>query len=841
MKRFIHYIAFVAAMFATTSCVEPLTSVIPGQSQDFTISFSCGTMTKAETVDGVNNENLVKRIDYFIFPYGTIEEVTDDAVCVYSGTITVPENDQLAKSYTETIAREHFAKIFPEGATKAVIFAVANYVDKLGANNSMTNPNTTLPAPAGTDYTWGELHAMEVGATFFYDDFTEDFGLRWPHTMDPLKPTENRHKGLFFVMTGEAVINLAANSDGINGKVPLKRLASKVTVNFTYVDQVIEPLITGDIVWIPQATADETRVYLSNAIEHTTLGGPLDGSSTTRPLVADSWGTATSPLGNGKRDIFEYAYNYMNDLIYEVDGKKTAHFYTYPISLDEGDDNQPFLKLVLPWYGYKYFGNENPAPDYSATNPDWKKYKQKEVYYKIVLPRESIKEPNCLYEYSAHVDIVGSDKEILVPGYDYVVKDWLSGNALESNVAMAKYLSLDIPKDYYETYVDTTEILFVSSGEVEISHLEIYTMDLRGSTPTRRYYINGTATSYVNPYGAGTTDSGNPAVTLPHWVEVEGSKLVVKHSMNTNINSQQVDIAPYTFVATLHLKGQEGTQFDRTVTITQYPPIYATTKETQNGNTTVFLNATRHNWTTTNPVYSSTQGTTGRHTLGSIGQSETSMTTSRIKTIVSVSTLADLNTTKYIAQNVGIPVIGDPTKTLAEGYPHSSYFNAQVWNAGDLRDVGNGNTTISEEYRYADPTKQNVIAPKFMVSSGFGGCPSGKTNWINNVQRCAAYQEDGYPAGRWRLPTEAEILFVYTLGAPVNQGGIALIDNPFYGESHYYSNTGRTYFHGNFEDNPADGRSVRCVYDLWYWGDDPVLTTTTTPSITQWSGFMTSK
>ena len=585
MKRFIHYIAFVAAMFATTSCVEPLTSVIPGQSQEFTISFSCGTMTKAETVEGVNNENLVKRIDYFIFPYGTIEEVTDDAVCVYSGTITVPENEQLAKSYTETIARENFSKIFPNGADKAVVFAIANYVDNFGANNSMTAPNTTLPAPAGEDYTWGELHAMEVGATFFYDDFTADFGLRWPHTMDPLKPNDNKHKGLFFVMTGEAVINLAANSDGINGKVPLKRLASKVTVNFTYVDQVIEPLITGDIVWIPQATADQSRVYLSNAIEHTTLGGPLDGSSTTRPLVADSWGTATSPLGNGKRDIFEYAYNYMNDLIYEVDGKKTAHFYTYPIRLDEGDDNQPFLKLVLPWYGYKYFGNENPAPDYSATNPDWKKYKQKEVYYKIVLPRESIKEPNCLYEYSAHVDIVGSDKEILVPGYDYVVKDWLSGNALESNVAMAKYLSLDIPKDYYDTYVDTTEILFVSSGEVEISHLEIYTMDLRGSTPTRRYYINGTATSYVNPYGTGTTDSGNPAVTLPHWVEVEGSKLVVKHSMNTNINSQQVDIAPYTFVATLHLKGQEGTQFDRTVTITQYPPIYVETRFTANGNT----------------------------------------------------------------------------------------------------------------------------------------------------------------------------------------------------------------------------------------------------------------
>ena len=27
-------------------------------------------------------------------------------------------------------------------------------------------------------------------------------------------------------------------------------------------------------------------------------------------------------------------------------------------------------------------------------------------------------------------------------------------------------------------------------------------------------------------------------------------------------------------------------------------------------------------------------------------------------------------------------------------------------------------------------------------------------------KRCAAYQENGYPAGRWRVPTEAEIWFM---------------------------------------------------------------------------------
>jgi hypothetical protein len=111
------------------------------------------------------------------------------------------------------------------------------------------------------------------------------------------------------------------------------------------------------------------------------------------------------------------------------------------------------------------------------------------------------------------------------------------------------------------------------------------------------------------------------------------------------------------------------------------------------------------------------------------------------------------------------------------------------------------------------------------------------------VERCASYQEDGYPAGRWRLPTEAEIVFVYTLAHDLN-----LLPNPYYESSHYWANAGRQFYNSAFNTTQQGtsgqnrtGWSSRCVYDLWYWGDDPVLTNTTTPSITTWSGFMTTK
>lgn len=810
----------------TASCVRELSLHEEFSEEDgIALNFTCTDMA-TRSVDGVGYEDMIRQIDYFIFPCGADGTVADDAEYVYTKSL-IPNDDGLAGTYRDTIQTGVLNKIFADGSKTAMVFAVANYVDEFGSNPSLANVNTTIPE---TVKTWKGLHELEVGATFF-EDGGEGFELRWPRKMDPNSPD------LFFVMTGEKKIEL--NPSGrfaVQAEVPLKRLASKATISFTF-EEFLEQKVDGEgqiyeeIKWTPMNNGEKTRVYMSNAIEHTTLGGPLS-----RPLVADSWSTCTKPQehgdvsGNGTRDLFEYAYDYLKDITDES-GNVLAHYYTYPISFDEGDDNQPYLKLVLPWQGYKNFG--------TSDSPDWREYKQKEVYYKIVLPRGSISEPNMIYQFSVTVNTVGSDNEVKVIGEEYVVKDWSYEGDFSSDVGLGRYISLDIPKDEYDMYDNKVQILFVSSGEVEITKLQIYTENLRGSSPVHNYFINGGPTSYTGGHNANTPDAANPANPLSRWVTVQGSQLVVNHTMNTNINSTAVDIAPYTFVVTLHLTGETSTRFDRTVTITQYPPIFASISSTSN-RSTVFLNNQVH---TNNQVV--VLNHTGGHSLGTIGQN--GMTTAANKTIVSVSTLANLNTGKYEDQNVGVPVIGDPTKTLAEGYPVNPQDATQVWAVNDLVDLGNGNAVINEEYRYADPSKSNVIAPKFMLSSGYGSCANNneKQNWIYNVERCAAYQEDGYPAGRWRLPTEAEILFVYSLGAPANQGGIALIDNPFYGDSHYFANSGRKCYHGGFVNTdsdpsnaPAGAGSSRCVYDLWYWGDDPVSTGT---DAQVWSKFQTSK
>ena len=210
--------------------------------------------------------------------------------------------------------------------------------------------------------------------------------------------------------------------------------------------------------------------------------------------------------------------------------------------------------------------------------------------------------------------------------------------------------------------------------------------------------------------------------------------------------------------------------------------------------------------------------------MGTIGNAGSS--TAKTKTVVTVTTLASLDSQSYEDQGIGVPVIGDPRKSLAEGRPHLVNSNPNInqeWGANDLN--------IPTNYMYADLEKSNVIAPKFLIASGYGSCAGTKVNWIHNVERCATYQEDGYPAGRWRLPTEAEMMFVSTLARE-----LGIISDPFYVDSHYWSNSGRKYYQNAFSYNNGN-YSSRCVYDLWYWGEDQLDNNgnpTTTAPATQW-------
>lgn len=113
---------------------------------------------------------------------------------------------------------------------------------------------------------------------------------------------------------------------------------------------------------------------------------------------------------------------------------------------------------------------------------------------------------------------------------------------------------------------------------------------------------------------------------------------------------------------------------------------------------------------------------------------------------------------------------------------------------------------------------ENMLAPSYRIASKFGGTEYGgeffgdlPMTWAE--YRCAAYQEDGFPAGRWRLPTKAEINFIGQLSAK------KVFEFLFGSGGTYWSANGAITVNGNGTVSNSNKTTalLRCVYDSWYW------------------------
>lgn len=113
---------------------------------------------------------------------------------------------------------------------------------------------------------------------------------------------------------------------------------------------------------------------------------------------------------------------------------------------------------------------------------------------------------------------------------------------------------------------------------------------------------------------------------------------------------------------------------------------------------------------------------------------------------------------------------------------------------------------------------ENMLAPSYRIASKFGGTEYGGSYFADLSKpyaeyRCAGYQEDGFPAGRWRLPTKAEINFIAQLSA---KGAFEFL----FGSTVYWSAQGAILVdqnNGTVSSSNKTSALLRCVYDSWYW------------------------
>lgn len=127
-----------------------------------------------------------------------------------------------------------------------------------------------------------------------------------------------------------------------------------------------------------------------------------------------------------------------------------------------------------------------------------------------------------------------------------------------------------------------------------------------------------------------------------------------------------------------------------------------------------------------------------------------------------------------------------------------------------------------------DMLSNELVSPRFVVASRYGTVSGGSYNYDKAVKRCEVYEEHytdergvyhSYEAGTWRLPTLAELEFMYTIQNSdqvvnylYNTGGQYWSARKYWC---YYFEAKGTGYRYETTNSTNSNRFVRCVHDLY--------------------------
>lgn len=635
-----------------------------------------------------------------------------------------------------------------------------------------------------------------------------------------------------FVMTGQKQITLgnAQGSTPVSETVSLARIAAKVTFDVTVAGTVAGEEST----WTPDLS--NMSVYMVYAMRKATLGAePVD-----MPVNAN----VTYTVNNASETVVFSQYR--DKVLYDTGttiqrqrGNTTVNapvysttyegasrpFYAYPCAWETGSAMEPYMKLIIPWT----YGNTT------------RKY-----YYKIPFHGNEL-ERNHWYHISIDVQILGTEQadppEVTV---NYAIAPWsgtmdtataeeiTSVTSVPAEVIMTRYLS--VPTTEYILYnEDQLVIPIQSSHDVEVvgfnvdeskaykpAHVEDDDNYIGSSVRIYNPYLETLNLSAVNAVRPNyQNDPPTPVVSASGWTITTGDRLSIRinHSLNRDMSSADFDVAPYTLRFRIRHESDPDNYFTDVI-IEQRPSIII---EPQHNSDYGDILTPTYDWRgnltsawgaghTTEDGYVFINGTRTKEDQKA-GRSNTNFNMYVVETSV-------LPTTGALSNYV----LGDPRQTtsvsVTSGYSANSF-------ATGVDIAGGANRRMANYYPAAeDDDHKYFVAPSFRVASSFG--TSSAMSRDDAVYRCAVYQEDGYPAGRWRLPTEAEVYYMITLS---QKGKIPTLFSP----DEQVNNGG--YWNANGAIFPLNGGSIetrtiteannihsgthwaRCVYDEWFWDD----------------------
>ena len=276
-----------------------------------------------------------------------------------------------------------------------------------------------------------------------------------------------------------------------------------------------------------------------------------------------------------------------------------------------------------------------------------------------------------------------------------------------------------------------------------------------------------------------------------------GAHISFNHPLNNDTSTSDYDVSPYKISFTIRHK--DDPSYAKEVTIEQRPAIMIDMDNNTGG--------THYGYTYVNGGSGTTYGTNGTDSGN------------------------NTNFNMFIIETTVLPsdsdyLLGDPRLTTVDNlnsWPTSDS-SVSTWSA-TAASVQGTNRKLTYYYP-VDPSTNanNIIAPKYRVASSHGATTT--LSYQYAFRRCASYQEKGYPAGRWRLPTVAEVSYITKLNA---DGMIVrLFGSTSNGETtDYWCNSGYvTVYDGTdaaskqapvVHTGTSGSKFVRCVYDEWYW------------------------
>lgn len=783
---------------------SPDTALTPGAPGTITIRFQNSTASRNAASD--NSETLIQTLTVCLYD----DPVNDDALPVYTRSFTPNENN--ATTVVMGLSDELIDKLFPAGTTTCRMYAVANVAE--------------LPA----ELTVNNIKNQIVTSDFYTQDVQTSFAMAGECLVYYTPPVSDTEKG-------------KAEGDG-----KLYRTAAKIRLNLRLPEKIEIKDKDGNVTetWTPQTAENAIRVLLNNGVQKAPIV-PADGwepaeedndayysSNESDPNGRQSYRSFRSGLGT---ETYPYGMQ--------------VPFYTYPNAWveSETESHKTSLTLMVPW-------KKNNTDQYQS------------LYYQVPVVPGTLSSLTSNYAYTINLNVgkLGSpnpDTSVEVTDLTYQVVDW-ANQTIDVNINDYRYLVVN-PNYYVANNESQIVIPFYTSHPVDFENIDItyqrFNFYSNGNGDVVEIEIDKDQIDASNQRNANenlctysiqqNATTGQMSVVINHsldmWrpMHVNANNTTRRvyltgHAANTldavtdsidyyeKITPAEGAYSPYVIKVKIHHK--DNTAFAEDIEIVQYPAMYIQADRNTGGSYVVAQSFFGYIYGTTtsnlgyvyvNPKDETYQGTPYIQNDDGLGgvHGLTGYNTNPNMYVITISQLNASSTgPKYI--------IGDPRSKYVNNSlsgensitPTADETSTPSWsNPGNVVYPSTSSAKRGLRYYYptyeysADDPEAYLVAPKIRVASSWGVCSQGRTR-EQARRRCATYQEQGFPAGRWRLPTLGEFTYITQLSST---GKIPVLfsegSNYLTAQGFYQVNDGVVSAGTNSE------ASVRAVYDEWYW------------------------